>query len=168
MKEESLNRKGKEEVQSKIDENKNSTSSEFIKEGSSINLSQDKSLFNQKYFPSKGNFFGVKSSPTHTMENQISPGSHSPLLNYYSGLSQDGQNYLYSPKNSFTNNHNSKQLSPNFNYSPSTIFNAPKNNIKDLNSFNSFHSKASRNIEKEKTLQEKMGQLLMKTDAIIL
>ena len=56
MKEESLNRKGKEEIQSKIDENKNSTSSEFIKEGSSINLSQDKSLFNQKYFPVKETF----------------------------------------------------------------------------------------------------------------
>ena len=163
MKEEGLIQKRQKEVQSKIDENKNSTSPEFVKEDSFINLSPDKSLNNQKYSPSKGNFFGIKSSPTHTKENQL--GAHSPLLNYYSGLSQDDKDYLYSSKNNFTNKHNSKQLSPDFNYSPSTIFNAPKNNVKDLNSFNSFSLQTSGNFEKEKTLQEKMGQFLMKTDA---
>ena len=94
MKEESLIQKRQKEVQSKIDENKNSTSPEFLKEDSFINLSPEKSLNNQKYSPSKSNFFGIKSSPTHTKENQL--GSHSPLLNYYSGLSQDDKDYLYS------------------------------------------------------------------------
>ena len=71
MKEEGLIQKRQKEVQSKIDENKNSTSPEFVKEDSFINLSPDKSLNNQKYSPSKGNFFGIKSSPTHTKENQL-------------------------------------------------------------------------------------------------
>ena len=165
MKEENLNQKSQNESQSKTGEKKISTPPEHIKEESPTNLSPDKNLFNQKYFPSKENFFGVKSSPTYPKERQLSPGSHSPILNYYSGLSQDSQDNNYSPKNSLTNNHNSKQLSPNFNYSPSTIFNAPKNNTKELNSFNNFSLPTSGNVENEKTLQEKMDQLLMKTDA---
>ena len=165
MKEENLNQKNQKESQSKKDEKKISTPPEHIKEEPSINLSPEQNLFNQKYFPSKENFFGVKSSPTYTKEKHLSPGSHSPILNYYSGLSQDSQDNIYSPKNSITNNHNSKQLSPNFNYSPSTIFNAPKNNTKDLNSFNNFTLHNTGNVENEKTLQEKMDQLLMKTDA---
>ena len=165
MKEENSSQKNQKENQSKTDDKKISTPPELIKKESSINLSPDKNLFNQKYFPSKENFFGVKSSPTNPIERQLSPGSHSPILNYYSGLSQDSQDNNYSPKNSLTNNHNSKQLSPNFNYSPSTIFNAPKNNVKDLNSFNNFSLHTSGNVENEKTLQEKMDQFLMKTDA---
>ena len=165
MKEENINQKNQKENQSKANEKKISTPPEYIKEEPSINISPDKNLFNQKYFPSKENFFGVKSSPTNTIERQLSPGSHSPILNYYSGLSQDSQDNIYSPKNSLTNNQNSKQLSPNFNYSPSTIFNAPKNNSKDLNSFNNFSLHTLGNAENEKTLQEKMDQFLMKTDA---
>jgi hypothetical protein len=165
MKEENSSQKNQKENQSKTDDKKISTPPELIKKESSINLSPDNNLFNQKYFPSKENFFGVKSSPTNPIERQLSPGSHSPILNYYSGLSQDSQDNNYSPKNSLTNNHNSKQLSPNFNYSPSTIFNAPKNNVKDLNSFNNFSLHNYGNVENEKTLQEKMDQFLMKTDA---
>ena len=112
-----------------------------------------------KIFPSKDNFFCVKPSQTHSTEKHLSPGSPSPLLNYFSGLSQDGQENIFSPKDNFINNQNSRQLSPNFNYSPSSIFNAPKNCDKDLNSF-----KASEKIENEKSLQEKMGQFLMKTE----
>ena len=109
---------------------------------------------NQKFFPLKSNFFGIKSSPVNINVRSLSPAVHSPILNYYSQLSPQGNSFnFYSPKkNSSMNvnlnsNNNSKKLSPNFNFSPSAIFNANTSN-KNIR---------SKNEEDSKTLQEKMA-----------
>lgn len=62
-------------------------------------LSPDKKPMNQKFFPSKENYFGVKTSPYCT-QRCISPKSHhSPILNYYAGLSPESHDFTYySPK----------------------------------------------------------------------
>ena len=57
MKEGSLNQNIQKEIHSKMDENKNSISQEFIKEESSINLPPGKRLMCQKYFLVKIIFF---------------------------------------------------------------------------------------------------------------
>ena len=112
-------------------------------------LSPEKGTMNQKYFPSKENFFGTKASPILS----ISPKAHSPILNYYAGLSpQEPEIGYYSPKIKKENlvkinKNNSKKLSPNFNTSPSDIFNVVENSNKI-------------NLQREddsKTLQEKMA-----------
>ena len=111
--------------------------------------SPEKRTMNQKFFPSKENFFGTKASPIRS----ISPKAHSPILNYYAGLSpHEPEIGYYSPKikkENFVkiNRNNSKRLSPNFNTSPSDIFNAVENSNKI-------------NFQREddsKTLQEKMA-----------
>ena len=133
--------------------------------------SPEKSSMNQKFFPSKENYFGIKTSPKNNMGRPISPGSHSPILNYYAGLSPKGDSLgCYSPKNDNNNCNNSNifsgKLSPNFNYSPSTIFNAQKSN-KDIRSHIqnfSFNNNLNNNEDDYKTLQEKMAPFVGKTD----
>ena len=127
MKEENITQKNSKEIQNQTEENK-IFSQESNRKDSKINLSPDKNLMNQKFFPSKENYFGVKTSPKHMSDKSVSPGSQSPILNYYSNINSEKQDYY------FSNNNNPNKLSPNFNYSPSTIFNAPNNN-KDSNSF---------------------------------
>ena len=138
MKEENINQKNKTENQSH--------SSPSLEKESSINLSPP---MNQKYFPSKENFFGKKTSKA---DISPSPSSQSPILNYYAtSVSPENQDYYYS-----NNNNNSNKLSPNFNYSPSVIFNQP-NNIKDANLLQNFSLQNTGNNEEDsKTLQEKM------------
>ena len=134
--------------------------------------SPEKSSMNQKFFPSKENYFGIKTSPINNMGRSISPGSHSPILNYYAGLSPKGDSLgCYSPKDDYNNCNNSNtfsgKLSPNFNYSPSTIFNAQNSN-KDIRSniqnF-SLNNNLNNNEDDYKTLQEKMAPFVGKTDA---
>ena len=111
-------------------------------------LSPEKRQMNQKFFPSKENFFGTKASPIRS----ISPKAHSPILNYYAGLSpQEPEITYYSPKSkkeSFIKfNRNSSKVSPNFNTSPSAIFNVESSN-------------KNSNIQREEDtipLQEKMA-----------
>ena len=126
---------------------------------------------NQKFFPSKENYFGIKTSPKNT-GRPISP-IHSPILDYYAGLSPKKDELNTSPKNDYYNNLNlnpnnfSGKLSPNFNYSPSTIFNDQKSNKDVRNSFsNNFtFQNFNNNEEDSKTLQEKMAPFVRKTDA---
>ena len=126
---------------------------------------------NQKFFPSKENYFGIKTSPKNT-GRPISP-VHSPILDYYAGLSPKKDELNTSPKNDYYNNLNlnpnnfSGKLSPNFNYSPSTIFNDQKSNKDVRNSFsNNFtFQNFNNNEEDSKTLQEKMAPFVRKTDA---
>ena len=112
--------------------------------------SPKKNTMNQKFFPSKENFFGTKLSPVNINIKSYSPGEHSPILNYY-GLSPSSQDFnYYSPKKDSIgkiNNYNSKKLSPNFNISPSDFFNK-NNKIEKENEDNS------------KTLQEKMERFV--------
>ena len=160
MDKENVNQKPQKENLSEGEDNKESSQILHQKD-SSINLSSDNNL-NQKYFPSKENFFGVKTSPKSNKGNPLSSGSHSPILNYFSGLSPERKDYYPSPKEGLYNNQNvNNKLSPlNFNYSPSTIFNAPNN--KDMNSFS---LQNSGNFDDDnKTLQEKMNEFV-KTDA---
>ena len=133
--------------------------------------SPEKNSMNQKFFPSKENYFGIKTSPKNNMGRPISPGSHSPILNYYAGLSPKGDSLgCYSPKNDYNNCNNSNtfsgKLSPNFNYSPSTIFNAQNSN-KDIRSHIqnfSLNNNLHNNEDDYKTLQEKMAPFVGKTD----
>ena len=142
------------ESNNKTDQTQNATSSPKVQNNSSPakETSPDKNL--NKNFISKENYFGVKASPTHGIGKTLSSGTHSPILNYYSNVSSEGKDYYYSPKEGNNqNSFNSNKISPmNFNYSPSTIFNMPKNNNqnKDL----------SNNEEDSKTLQEKMEPLV--------
>ena len=146
MKEETINQKSKTE--------NISHSSPSLEKESSVNLSPP---MNQKYFPSKENFFGKKTSKA---DISPSPSSQSPILNYYATtVSPENQDYYYS-----NNNNNSNKLSPNFNYSPSVIFNQP-NNIKDLSLLQNFSLQNTGNNEEDsKTLQEKMDPFF-RTDA---
>jgi len=126
---------------------------------------------NQKFFPSKENYFGIKTSPKNT-GRPISP-VHSPILDYYAGLSPKKDELNVSPKNDYYNNLNLNQsnfsgkLSPNFNYSPSIIFNDQQSNKDKKNSFsNNFaFQNLNNNEEDSKTLQEKMAPFVRKTDA---
>ena len=104
---------------------------------------------NQKFFPTKENYFGKKLSPFDTNQRFNFPLAHSPMLTYY-GLSPPSKDYnYYSPKRDSldkNNKINSKKLIPNFNTSPSDFFNKIGNtNPIDKN-----------NEENSKTLQEKM------------
>ena len=135
-----------------------------------INTSPDKNSMNQKYFPLKENYFGIKASPSNNFGKLSSP-SHSPILNYYAGLelSPKGDSFgFHSPKNECnicnTSNNFSGKLSPNFNYSPSTIFvNNNKDRKNSLQNF-SLNSNTNNNEEDSKTLKEKMAPLVGKTD----
>jgi hypothetical protein len=134
MKEETINQKSKTENISQ--------SSPSLEKESSVNLSPP---MNQKYFPSKENFFGKKTSKA---DISPSPSSQSPILNYYAtSVSPENQDYYYS-----NNNNNSNKLSPNFNYSPSIIFNQPNNN-KDSSLLQNFSLQNTGNNEEDsKTL----------------
>ena len=130
--------------------------------------SPEKNSMNQKFFPSKENYFGIKTSPSN-ITRSYSPGAHSPILNYYAGLSPGGGNFdSYSPKDEYNNNINnnfSGKLSPNFNYSPSTIFNVPNSNKDIRNNLQNFKLQNNLNEDDSKTLQEKMAPFVGKTDA---
>ena len=155
MKDEIPSKKEQSDSNNKIEENPNLTASpKTKKETFQINDLSPENNLNEKFFPSKENYFGVKTSPTRGMGKTSSSGNHSPILNYYANVSPEGKDYYYSPKEGNNqNSFNSNKISPmNFNYSPSTIFNMPKNNNqnKDL----------SNNEEDSKTLQEKMEPLV--------
>ena len=127
-------------------------------------LSPDLAI-NQKFFPSKENYFGIKTSPKN-MDRTISP-SHSPILNYYAGLSPNGEDINnHSPQNECFRNlldNFSGNISPYSNYSPSNFF-YDQNSSKDtkISSNNNYNSNS--NEEEAKTLQEKMAPLLRKLD----
>ena len=168
MKEENSNQK--EKIENQIQEYMNYliSSPKQNKNDSYTNqlISPERNSMNQKFFPSKENYFGIKTSPKSG--KPISP-VHSPILNYYAGLSPNGKDLNdYSPKNDYYNNYNSNnfsgKLSPNFNYSPSIIFNHQKTNKDIKNSFNNF-TNINNNIDESKSLQEKMAPFVGKTDA---
>jgi len=124
---------------------------------------------NQKFFPSKENYFGIKTSPNTNFGRPVSP-VQSPILNYYAGLSPKAEDLNnISPKNDGNNlnaNNFSGKLSPNFNYSPSTIFNV-HNSSKEIKNINNlaFQNNLNNNEDDSKTLQEKMAPFVRKTDA---
>ena len=121
----------------------------------SLTSPEEKSM-NQKYFPSKENFFGVKMSPEKNKLNSYSPHPNSPILNYFSGLSAHDKD-IYSPtKNYFNNNSNFfRKFSPNFESNPSTFFNEK------------FSNQNIRNIhaEESKSLQERMAPFVSQGDS---
>ena len=133
-------------------------------------LSPENSM-NQKFFPSKENYFGIKTSPINNIGRSISPNTHSPILEYYAGLNPNGDNFgFYSPKNENNNvntsNDYSRKLSPNFNYSPTNIFNKKqssgdlKSNMQNF----SLNNNLNNNEDDSKTLQEKMALFVGPTD----
>ena len=123
---------------------------------------------NQKFFPSKENYFGIKTSPNNNLGRPVSP-VQSPILNYYAGLSPKAEDLNnISPKNDGSNlngNTFSGKLSPNFNYSPSTIFvHKSSKEIKNINNL-TLQNNTNNNEDDYKTLQEKMAPFVRKTDA---
>ena len=132
-------------------------------------MSPEKTTMNQKFFPSKENYFGIKTSPINNIKRSFSPGSRSPILNYYAGLSPHLDNLTcLSPNNDLNiNNFNnfSGKLSPNFNYSPSTIFNKQNSNKDIQSNIQNFKSQNSLTEDDySKTLQEKMAPFVGNTD----
>ena len=132
-------------------------------------LSPEKAQMNQKFFPSKENYFGIKTSPIDDIKRSYSPGTHSPILNYYAGLSPHMDNLTcHSPNKDLsinTLNTFSGKLSPNFNYSPSTIFNKQNSNTDIKSNFQNY--KSQNNLTEDdysKTLQEKMAPFVGNTD----
>ena len=136
-------------------------------------LSPENSM-NQKFFPSKENYFGIKTSPINNIGRSISPNTHSPILEYYAGLNPNGDNFgFYSPKNENNNvntsNDYSRKLSPNFNYSPTNIFNKKqssgdlKSNMQNFSLNNNLNNNDN-NEDDSKTLQEKMALFVGPTD----
>ena len=171
MKDDNLAQKEKNENSYQDASNKIMSSPKLEQRDIYFNLLSPEKTMNQKFFPTKENYFGIKTSPINNMGRSISPGTHSPILNYYAGISPHGDSY-YSPKNELDNNNImsnnfSGKLSPNFNYSPSHIFNIQNTNNKDIrtniqnfkmqNNFNN-------NEDDSKTLQEKMAPFVGKTD----
>ena len=174
MKDENLLQKEKNENGGQDTTNKIISSPKQEQKDSYFNLllSPEKTM-NQKFFPSKENYFGIKTSPKNNMERSFSPGAraHSPILDYYAGISPHGASY-YSPKNELDINNNTQnsfsgKLSPNYNFSPSHIFNMQQNSNKDVRSniqnFN-LQNNFKNNEEDNKTLQEKMAPFVAKTD----
>ena len=173
MKDENLIKKENNESNSQENINKTISSPKQEQKNSYTNLllSPDKNSMNQKFFPSKENYFGIKTSPMN-IGRSYSPKTHSPILNYYAGISPNGNNLgYYSPKNEYDNNNlnlninNSNnfsgKLSPNFNYSPSHIFNF-QNSSKDIRS--NIQNNFNNNEDDSQTLQEKMDPFVRKTD----
>ena len=153
MKDEIPSKKEQSDSNNKIEENPNLTASpKTKKETFQINDLSPENNLNEKFFPSKENYFGVKTSPTRGMGKTSSSGNHSPILNYYANVSPEGKDYYYSPKESANqNSFNSNKISPlNFNFSPSNIFINPKNNNQNKES----------NENDSQTLQEKMAPLV--------
>ena len=123
----------------KDDENINSSSPKNSKnfDFNYLISSPEKNKMNQKFFPSKENYFGTKLSPINNYR-PLSPKAHSPILNYYIDLSPPAIDYnnYYSPKRDNvikSSKNNFKKLSPNFNVSPSDFFNKDINNGKEIN-----------------------------------
>ena len=106
-----------------------------------FSLSPEYKSMNQKYFPSKENFFGTKTSL-----RSYSPISHSPIMNYYSTLIQGEETNIYSPKK---DDNNLRKLSPSFNFNASTYFNLGNENKNEDN----------------KTLQEKIEPFVKRRDS---
>ena len=126
-------------------------------------LSPNKNQINEKYFPSKENFFGIKTSPT-LLNKSMSPNNNSPILNYFTGMSP-GKLSPKDPNDSYNKNNNNSKYSPvdfNFNYSPSNYFNEKKKSSKDLMNFSLPNS--GNNDEDSKPLQEKIDPFMKKSD----
>ena len=87
-----------------------------------FSLSPEYKLMNQKYFPSKENFFGTKAAEKTSIRT-YSPPTHSPIINYYSS------NLLGEELNFPNKYENNLRFSPNFNFNPSSYFNLSNENI---------------------------------------
>ena len=171
MKDENLPQSEKNENCVQDTTNKIISSPKQEQKDSYFNLLSPEKTMNQKFFPSKENYFGFKSSPIN-LGRSTSPRAHSPILEYYAGISLDGDSY-YSPNNendnnNITQNSFSGKLSPNYSkFSPTHIFNMQQNSNKDIRT-NIPNFKLQNNFknseENSKTLQEKMAPFVAKTD----
>ena len=162
MKDDIPPKKEQKDPNNKFEQTQNVTSSPKLQNDFfQVNNTSPERNLNQKFFPSKENYFGMKASPIHGMGKTSSSGVHSPILNYYSNVSPEGKDYFCSPKEATNqNSFNSNKISPlNFNYSPSTIFNNPKNINQNKDSSN--------NEEDSKTLQEKMETLVNNNNFLV-
>lgn len=104
---------------------------------------QDNSLsspsMNQKYFPSKENYFGIKMSPEKIHLRSSSPRTNSPILNYFSNFSPPDENIL--------ENNNFRKIGPNFELSPNDYY-IKKSLTQNFGNIN---------INDSRTLQERMA-----------
>ena len=157
------NPKNEKQLDQKSNENKDNPKKNSVKSPKkldkknskdSLSSPEEKSM-NQKYFPSKEDFFGVKMSPEKKNLSSYSPHPNSPILNYFSGLSAHDEN-IYSPtKNYFDNNNNYfRKFSPNFESNPSKFFNEKFSN----------QNPGNINMEESQSLQERMAPFVSQGD----
>ena len=170
--------------QNKIPNSSKQINSLSPKHNSSLNVQNfTNTEINQRNFPSKANYFGQNTNKgNNSHDRNISPGNQSPVLNYYASLSpkfsKGNMNQYYSPEKNYgiENTKHSPIMGGNFgneqtfNFSPSTIFNI--NNQKN-NNFNIFNNSNNFNVHQNgeflnnninKTLAEKMENLVAKSD----
>ena len=134
---------------------KNNVNTKSPKKDDKIN--NDKNLFspdnksmNQKYFPSKENYFGIKMSPEKLNFNSQSPHPNSPVFNYFSGISPKDEEDISPLKNIYGKNNNFKKLSYNFDRHPNIFL---QENFRNQNMNNI-------NMEEPKSLQERMSPFI--------
>ena len=111
-----------------------------------FSLSPEYKFMNQKFFPSKENFFGTKTLEKTNLRS-FSPPTHSPIMNYYSQSFQGEELNFYPLKK---NDNDIRKLSSNLLYNPSDYFNIGNSYEKN---------------EDNKTLQEKMEPFVKKRDS---
>ena len=111
-----------------------------------FSLSPEYKFMNQKFFPSKENFFGTKTLKKTNLRS-FSPPTHSPIMNYYSQSFQGEELNFYPLKK---NDNDIRKLSSNLLYNPSDYFNIGNNYDKNADN---------------KTLQEKMEPFVKKRDS---
>ena len=130
-------------------QNQNSTKKQQRKSADNFLLSDS---MNQKYFPSKENYFGIKMSPEKKNLRSYSPNSHSPILNYFSNFSPEDDMV----KNLYKNdNENSTKMRQNFEINPSNLF-IKKSLTQNFSNIN---------LEDRRTLQDKMAPYLRTGDS---
>ena len=130
-------------------QNQNSSKKQQRKSADNFLLSDS---MNQKYFPSKENYFGIKMSPEKKNLRSYSPNSHSPILNYFSNFSPEDDMV----KNLYKNdNENSTKMRQNFEINPSNLF-IKKSLTQNFSNIN---------LEDRRTLQDKMAPYLRTGDS---
>ena len=83
MKDDNLEQKEKNESNCQNTTNKNMSSPKQEQRDIYFNLLSPEKTMNQKFFQSKDNYFGIKTSPMNNIGRSISPRPHSHILNYY-------------------------------------------------------------------------------------
>ena len=128
----------------------NSPKKEDKKNNDKALFSPDNKSMNQKYFPLKESYFGMKMSPEKINLSSYRPHTNSPVFNYFSGMSPKDEEDISPLKNMIKKNNNFKKLSFNFERHPNIFL---PDNLSNQNMGNI-------NMEEPKSLQERMSPFI--------